>query len=327
MNKMSVDLNFLLDKEKVEDFINQRSHDLFGSSDYVEVVEISRTATYNKSSYNVLYIIKVHGGIKEIRASASQQISKVANFQLLKFIYENGFDSGKFLIAKPLGYFEDFNVMFYENIQGKPLMVELTTSLDELVSKIKPCAQMLKKIHGLPKPEISLWEANKFFEFKDLERGALRNYYPQIATKLDDVLVSIKKKINSNKTSVFCHGDFQPSNLIINQDKIYVLDFDLVSLFDKEYDIANFISQLRVMTKRFGNFENFEILEKEFLSGYGPYDLEKYNYYEALVNLRILATFCVSQGRENNLEYMPFIYELLKENLNQIGIALIDDKS
>lgn len=320
MNKMSVDLNFLLDKEKVEEFINQISQDLFGSPDHIEITEISRTATYNKSSFNVLYKIKVDGNKKEIRVSASQQISKKANFQLLKFIYENGFDSGEFLIAKPLGYFEDFNLMFYENIQGKPLISELATSLSELVLKVKLCAQMLKKIHGLPKPEISLWDANNFFEFKELERGALQNYYPKIATKLDDILVNIKKKIDSDKTTVFCHGDFQPSNLIINQDEIYVLDFDLVSLLDKEYDIANFISQLRIMTKRFGNFENFKTLEKEFLFNYGQYDLEKYNYYEALVDIRILATFCVSQGRENNLEYMPFVFELLKENLNQIGI-------
>lgn len=324
---MKNDLNFLLDKEKIEAFINQRSQNLFGSPNQIEITEISRTATYNKSSFNVLYKIKVEGIIKEVRASASQQISKKANFELLKFIYENGFESGKFLIAKPMGYFEDFNVMFYENIQGKPLISELATSLSELISKIELCAEMLKKIHGLPKPEISLWDADNFFEFKDLERGALKNYYPQIATKLDDILVNIKAKIDSNKTTVFCHGDFQPSNLIINQDEIFVLDFDLVSLLDKEYDIANFISQLRVMTKRFGNFENFKTLEEEFLSGYGQYDLEKYNYYEALVNLRILATFCVSQGRENNLEYMAFIYELLKENLNQIGITLIDDES
>lgn len=324
---MNNDLNFLLDKEKVEEFINQRSQDLFGSSDHIEITEISRTATYNKSSFNVLYKVKVGDSVKEIRASASQQISKKANFELLEFIYKNGFDSGKFLIAKPLGYFEDFNVMFYENIQGKPLMVELATSLDELISKIKLCAQMLKKIHGLPQPEISLWEADNFFEFKDLERGALKNYYPQIAGELDSIVTQIKDKIDHKKITSFCHGDFQPSNLIINQDKIYVLDFDLVSLIDKEYDIANFISQLRIMAKRFGNFENFKILEKEFLSEYGQYDLEKYNFYEALVNLRILATFCVSQGRENNLEYMAFIYKLLKENLNQIGVKSIENES
>ena len=322
---MNNDLNFLLDKEKVEAFINQRSQDLFGLADQVEIVEISRTATYNKSSFNILYKIRVGDSVKEVRASASQQISKKTNFELLKFIYENGFNSGKFLIAKPLGYFEDYNVMFYENIQGKPLISELATSLNELISKVKLCAQMLKKIHSLPEPEISLWDADNFFEFKDLERGALQNYYPQITTKLDDILVNIKAKIDGKKTNVFCHGDFQPSNLIINQDEIYVLDFDLVSLLDKEYDIANFIGQLRVMTKRFGNFENFEILKKEFLSDYGSYDQEKYNYYETLVNLRILAIFCVSQGRENNLEYMPFIYELLKENLNQIETKLEGD--
>lgn len=322
---MDKDLNFLLDKEKVEEFINQRSQDLFGSADHVEVVEISRTATYNKSSYNVLYKIKVGDSVKEIRASASQQISKKANFQLLKFIYEHGFDTGQCLIAKPWGYFEDSNVMFYENIQGKPLMVELTDDPDELISKIKLCAQILKKIHGLPKPDIALWNANDFFEFKDLERGALQIYYPAVARVLDNLILQIKEKIDQKKLPSFCHGDFNPNNLIIHQNKIYVLDFDMVSLIDKEYDLVNFIDQLQIMTKRFGNFENFETFKKEFLSSYGDYDIGKYNLYNALVHLRILATFCVSQGRENNLEYMDFIYELLKENLNQIGIKFESD--
>lgn len=325
MNPTTNDLNFLLDKDKVEKFLNEKAQELFGAPDRVEILEIKRTATYNKSSYNVLYKIKINDKLWEIRASASEQLSKKANFELLKFIYNHGFDQGQFLIAKPLGFFEDSNVMFYENIQGKPLMTELGEDVVALTSKIKLCAGILKKIHGLPEPEVKLWNANDFFEFKKLERGALQIYYPAVARELDNLIMKIKEKIDKNKTPEFCHGDYNPNNLIINRDKIYVLDFDMVSFIDKEYDLANFVDQLQIMTKRFGNFENFETFKKEFLISYGDYDVDKYNLYDALVNLRILATFCVSQGRENNLEFMAFIFELLKENLNQIGIEFKDN--
>lgn len=325
MNPTTNDLNFLLDKDKVEKFLNEKAQVLFGAPDRVEILEIKRTATYNKSSYNVLYRIKISEEVQEIRASASEQLSKKANFQLLEFIYQHGFDAGNLLIAKPLGYFEDENVMFYENIEGKPLMIELTEDKNVLIPKIKLCAGILKKMHGLPKPEVDLWDANNFFEFKKLERGALQIYYPEVARQLDNLISQIRTKIDKNKTLSFCHGDYNPNNLIINRDKIYVLDFDLVSFIDKEYDLANFVDQLQIMTKRFGNFENFETFKKEFLISYGDYDVDKYNLYDALVNLRILATFCVSQGRENNLEFMAFIFELLKENLNQIGIEFKDN--
>lgn len=317
---MNKDLNFLLDKSKVEDFLSQRSQEIFGEKKQIQILEIDRTSTYNKSSYNIMYKIQLGDEIKEIRASASEQLSKKTNFELLKFIYTNGFNQGDFLIAKPLEYFEDFNIMFYEHIEGKPLMVELTNSPKELSEKIKLCARLIKKFHGLPKPEVSLWNANDFFEFKNLERGALKIYYPKIATALDSIVTQIKEKISIKNTLSFSHGDFQPNNLIISENKIYVFDFDLACMIQKEFDLANFVNQLRIMTKRFGNFEHFENLKKEFLSQYGQYDQTEYDLYEALVNLRILATFCVSQGREDNIEYMSFIYELLKENLNKIDI-------
>lgn len=322
--RMNKSLNFLLNKNEAEDYFNQKSRELFGTAGEVTILDINRSETYNQSSYNILYKMLISGQMKEIRASASEQLSKKEKYRLLIYIYENGFDKGKFLVAKPLGYFEDYNIMIYENVSGEPFMRELDDRQEDLVLKVKRCAQTLKKIHTLQKPDVSLWNADEFFEFKDLEKGALKIYYPKILDALDDIILQIKKRIDKRSLPVLCHGDFHPNNLIISEDQVYVLDFDLACFIDKEYDVANFVNQLRVMIKRYGDHKNFETLKKEFLFEYSQYDLEKYKHYEALVNLRILVTFCVSQGQEDNLEYIPFVYDQFQKNLKNIGINISD---
>lgn len=320
------DLDFLLDKEKISDFLNQNALKIFSQEFNIQVLEIKRSHTYNPDSYNILYKISLSGQSKEIRASASRIVSnnKEIEFKILKYYFDNGFGSGEFLVTKPLAFFKDLNLMFYENIEGSVFMESLSEDLEKLSSKIKSSAILLKKIHQLPKPSFDLWQTDLLFVFQDYEKNALTKYYPKVAEKLDSIINSIKEKADKIKSSDFCHGDFQPANIIFSTGKTYILDFGLNCLLDREYDVAVFISQLRVMLKRYGDFNNFPILEKLFLETYGSFNEEKYNFYGALVNLRILVTFCISQGKENNLDYMPLVYNLLKEDLKNMDITIDD---
>jgi aminoglycoside phosphotransferase len=318
---MKINYLFLLEKETAEDFFTENSVAIFGQDLKIKIIDFKRAYTYNPDSYNIFYHLSVNGTERKVRISTSRAIDKEPDFQVLDFFYQNGFASGEILTAKPLAFIKKKNILVYEHVDGTVLMEKLNSDLDILKEWIKQASLALKKIHVLPRPDFQIWDYHKFFYFNAGERNSLKKYYPETESSLDAIIKKISELIEKNKNPVVCHGDFQPANLLLSGEKMYILDLDLVTFLDKEYDITVFISQLFYMTKRFGNFENFEILKNIFLDNYGPVDHKKLVYYEALINLRTLSVFCLSQGREENSEFIPLTYQRLKNNLDQIENA------
>lgn len=318
------DLEFLTNKKLAEEFLNNNANAIFDSMTKIEVLDINRSKTYNPDSYNILYKLKVGENIKKIRASASKMrvINKKNEYQLIKHYYDNGFSAGDELVAKPLHYFDEYNLMFYEDIEGEVFFKNLNTGIDVLKTKVVQCARALKKIHNLPKPNTALWDADHLFIYQSFEKNALKIYYPKLYDQLDTIVGTIKEESNNIKNDDFCHGDFQPTNIIFAKDKLFVLDFGMNCLLDKEYDIACFINQMQIMLRRYGDYGNFQKVRELFLTTYGEYDKEKYDLYAALINLRILVVFCITPALENNIGYTPFIYEILKKDLRNIGIKI-----
>jgi len=101
-------------------------------------------------------------------------------------------------------------------------------------------------------------------------------------------------KLHANFQGTFVHGDFQPTNIVINEGSITVFDFNDTKEGDPAIDIASFFAQLRVMLLRFGPQSDFDSLKKIFLENYGlefnlslEKSLEKKKYlviYETLKN-------------------------------------------
>jgi thiamine kinase-like enzyme len=318
---MKINYLFLLEKETAEDFFTENSVAIFGQDLKIKILDFKRAYTYNPDSYNIFYHLSVNGAERKVRISTSRAIDKEPDFQVLDFFYQNGFNSGEILTAKPLAFIKEKNILVYEHVDGTVLMEKLNADFDILKGWIKQASLALKKIHALPRPDFETWDYHKFFHYNNGERAALIKYYPEIEKSLDKIVAKISVLIENNMTQCVCHGDFQPANLLLADEKMYILDLDLVSIIDKEYDIAVFTNQLFFMIKRFGNFENAEVLKNIFMENYGPIDNKKIIYYEALINLKTLATYCLSQGREENTEYIPLAYQKLNHSLDQLKDA------
>ncbi|MFA6492732.1 MAG: aminoglycoside phosphotransferase family protein [Patescibacteria group bacterium] len=323
---MNKDLEFLLNKSDIQSFLSTNVKDLFGEDSFLEVLELERAYTYNNRAYNVFYKIKVGDQVKDIRASASLDLPKEKEFKILSFIYNHGFNNDEILVPKPLAFFKEYNLFFYESLPGETLIFDLKNK-DLLDKKIRFAAKALKKFHTLPKPDFELWDAGNFLNYKDFEGWALFKFYPNLAKSLNEIVAPLKEKIYQQKSDDICHGDYQPANLIFFDHKIFILDFGTVCLLDREYDVASFINQLEIMLKRYGDIATFENLKKEFLAGYGDFNREKFDLYTAMLHLRILVTFCFSQGkgREDNSQFIPEVYNKMKKSFNKIGIKVVDD--
>lgn len=132
------------------------------------------------------------------------------------------------------------NVTTYVEIRSGEKLAEYVEgtimSTTDVVSYNEMSVKALKKIH------------NSDLKFKDYDAfGRLDTYqnycietgftHPQEYLNLRNKLEVLRKQYVS-VPMVPCHCDYQPTNLVINGDKLYVLDWEFAGMNDPFYDIA-----------------------------------------------------------------------------------------
>ena len=132
------------------------------------------------------------------------------------------------------------NVTTYVEIRSGEKLAEYVEgtimSTTDVVSYNEMSVKALKKIH------------NSDLKFKDYNAfGRLDTYqnyciemgftHPQEYLDLRNKLEVLRKQYVS-VPMVPCHCDYQPTNLVINGDKLYVLDWEFAGMNDPFYDIA-----------------------------------------------------------------------------------------
>ena len=109
-------------------------------------------------------------------------------------------------------------------------------STTDVVSYNEMSVAALKKIHN---SDLKFRDYNAFGRLDDDERYCRETGYqfPQeyldLRKRLDDI-----HQQHLNVPKVPCHCDYQPTNLVINGDKLYVLDWEFAGMNDPFYDIA-----------------------------------------------------------------------------------------
>lgn len=277
-----IEYNFLLNKITTQNFLNQNSKKIFGHEDTVEIIDIKRSKTYNPEAYNLLYKISRNNQIEFLRVSGSKIFSKKSDYLVMEYLFKNGFSKGEFLVPKSMAYFDKENLLFYENIPGR-LLADLLE--DDCTKAISTCGNLLRKIHSIPIPKFVLFDTNLFF--KNFNFKSIISRYPELKD-IPKIVDKVKNRLVDNDKKFFCHGDFNPNNILINQNRIYIIDFGLTCIFHKEVDLASFLTHLRLMLKKNNRENNFENLKNIFLSNYGEYDKEKLNLLMALIDIRLL---------------------------------------
>lgn len=312
--------DFLINPVLAEKFFNECSKEIFGQSNPIKIQEVDRAYTYNKDSYNVFYKLTLDGQERKIRISTSRVIEKRQNHLILKHFFNNGFNQPPYLVPKPLAYLESLNLNIYEHIDGEILMEHLDRDQSVLSDQIGVAAGLAQKIHQLPQPDFPTWNPHQFFDFKDFEEGEIYEFYPEVKNIFSQVILLARDLYDKKEDLCFCHGDYQPANLLFNPEGLYLLDLDLACPIQKEYDIATFLSQLAVMFARYNKTEQLRALKEKFLTSYGDFNQENFHIYNALVNLRILSVFSMTNDRDHNEAYMKIAYQSLIDSLKYLDI-------
>ena len=132
------------------------------------------------------------------------------------------------------------NITEYVEIRSGEKLAEYVEgtimSTTDIVSYNKMSVAALKKIHG---SDLKFRDYNAFgrldtYQGYCLEMGFT---FPQEYLDLRNKLDSLRPTIDS-VPKVPCHCDYQPTNLVISGDKLYVLDWEFAGMNDPFYDIA-----------------------------------------------------------------------------------------
>lgn len=299
--------DFLLDKKMAEKFLNNKLGKIFKTR--LSIVEIKRFKTYNLNNYNILYKIKNDQELFEIRISTSKYMSKTVDYTAMKFFYNHGFSKGNYITPEPLVFLEKDNLLIYKNIEGAKLSDLLESyNINELVGN---SADLLKKIHLLKDENLKLFNPENWFIHYDYE-NLIQKFSK--AKNLKKIISNIKESLSKEDSKCICHGDFQPNNIIINQEQICLIDFGMTCIFYPEVDLASFLTHLRMLLKNEVKYIN---LKKLFLQSYGPYNEKILYLLMSLISCRL---FEISITFEKINYDTEFLYQCLIDDLKHAEI-------
>ncbi|PJB99414.1 MAG: hypothetical protein CO077_01885 [Candidatus Nealsonbacteria bacterium CG_4_9_14_0_8_um_filter_35_12] len=243
--KMAKKIEKILDKDYIQKIFQKKADFYFPrlKSKKISDIEIERVSpVWAKKTCLARYKISFSNSSKKIiRASAKIDGSKKGTFKIMKYLYESGFDRGKFQIRKPLDYIDEVGALFYEEAKGLPLSLILERR--KFSFKIfENVAELLFKIHSLNGKIkrkaiiVDLTHYKKIFRKIKKLMPSISNYV--IAKKEIEFLNELKNEQG------FIHGDFYPGNILINKNRIIAIDFDQAGRGPKLLDAAAFYASL-----------------------------------------------------------------------------------
>jgi Phosphotransferase enzyme family len=107
----------------------------------------------------------------------------------------------------------------------------------------KQCAQLLAKLHSISPSDPRL--PPETHDPKYFYQQRIEPYFEFTARQHPDVapaLTALAKVLVTKRSLV--HGDYTPKNFLVNEDNLILLDFEVVHIGMREFDIASIVNHL-----------------------------------------------------------------------------------
>lgn len=211
----------------------------------IKKIEIEKKSpNWAKETSLLRYKIFFDSKFKIIRGSAKKNRSKKKVFFLMNYLYWHGFNKGRYRIPKPLDYFEKANLLLYQEARGETFSsVIAQNKLKEIEQDVKRIARWLAKLHTT-KIKGGLFEKAAFLGEKK---------YQKMIADIEKIMPSLKKEFknfinlnliqqvwNKKEYLSLIHNDFYPGNIIIQDSKVFGIDFDRAGIGPFLMDLATF---------------------------------------------------------------------------------------
>ncbi len=285
------------------DFVEVKQLDLHAYKKHV-----GKTSAVFVVGYKVEYLAK-DNSIKKIKlvATGHSDGSRKLAFAKLNYLYQHGFNDGKYLVTKPLFYLEENLAFVYEASIGHRLFSFFKA--DEylnLANAMNLAAAWVKKLHHLELDETFAWpkfsvnhigpSVQKFFT-------DIISHNEVLGKRVEKMLADIKnheEKFQQNLKPCLVYGDYHPENVILTSleaKQIKMIDFTDVALGDPMVDLGSFLQQLDFMGHRFFSRAKVNYEKEYFITSYFGQKIQdipaeffpRINLYQAWVALRTAA--------------------------------------
>ena len=214
---------------------------------------------------------------------------------------------------------------FYDHIISKKNKLNSYKTLIKLLIKIQKIK--VKKLYKFEKLKIKIpnytlsnlhKESDLFFDW--YLKYALKNKkISKIKKILRSELNKVYKKLNY-KNNTFVHRDFHISNVIINKNKLGIIDSQDAIIGNPLYDVSSVIDDVRIKLPN--------KLQNQLLDFYHKNSKLKSDHIEKLKNdfdilsvqrnLKILGIFvrlCKRDNKDNYLKFLPYTWALIEKRL------------
>jgi hypothetical protein len=199
-----------------------------------------------------------------IRIYADQRGEKV--FDLQNQLYNFFADRELNPIPRPICYLADRNAIFMEQVPGRIIM-DLT--LEELSGGVRQAASCLAGFHDCKAIAIPEKDVTDYLNdvISTLEMTSF--IAPEIKGLAERAYEKLKNYAESDRpdTEGLVHGDFYYSQVLVDSDRAYIIDFDRTHRGDIISDLGNFCAHLKLQSL-YGKLTESNELERNFVESY-----------------------------------------------------------
>jgi len=174
------------------------------------------------------------------------------------------------IVARPLVYLADKQLLFVENLPGVPLLESFNES--QTLSGCEASARALAALHRYPGEKETGREVNSLILDARSTANSLIAVAPDMKQEAETTLETLRSNSPEHDATVerFVHGDFYYGQILINNGQAALLDFDRSYRGDPLADVGNFCAHLKIANLQ-GRLSESKKAETIFLKAYADY--------------------------------------------------------
>lgn len=170
-------------------------------------------------------------------------------------------------LARPLGCDAGLNAVWQSSPGGDSLLEVLDQQ--DVPQVMRRVAAALAAVHRAPLELARTLKLEDETQKLERARSALLRFYPSLAPAIEATLLPLLESAPDEiERPVPVHGDFHCNQVLVRDDRVALIDFDLLGLGDPLHDVGRFLSRFRAYAA--GRLHADQILQAEraFLSAY-----------------------------------------------------------
>ena len=235
--------------------------------------------------------------------------------------------SKNFIEIEDLGTKTIFDIFKKKKVNRLKVYKKILVVLIKLQNiKSRKIKNFKKKYYKIPNysKKLVFNEANLFLDWY-VPRVINKNKRLKVKKELKKIITSLIKKIQL-PNNTFVHRDFHISNLMINNNKIFIIDSQDAVYGNIAYDLASLIDDVRLKTSKDLKkmiYKNYLNLNKKKIN-----KIKFKNDFEILSvlrNLKVIGIFTRLAQRDNKKKYLkliPYTWKLIEDRIDNNDVFI-----